>query len=171
MGFLKRFFVILGLLSLNVPFVNGGYIGIYNTTGESFVIGKVRISGLYLQKVRLGDLYEPHIEKDMDNSGHLGEIVPAKGFFVIHYTYNCKYEVETILVELLPQGRRERYNIDLFFHEEKVTYKGGYKIACKFAGMSDYSIIPDPHLAHLCDRLIIISKQTFKEHFSDCGIF
>ena len=77
MGFLKRFFVILGLLSLNVPFVNGGYIGIYNTTGESFVIGKVRISGLYLQKVRLGDLYDPHIEKDMDNSGHLGEIVPA----------------------------------------------------------------------------------------------
>ena len=37
MGFLKRFFVILGLLSLNVPFVNGGYIGIYNTTTNELI--------------------------------------------------------------------------------------------------------------------------------------
>ena len=147
-----------------------GYICIYNTTDEDFIIGKVRIGGLILKKVKLDKWYYPNFEKYINNAEYLNEIVPAKGFFVIGYGGNYKDETKTIFVELLSQDKNERYSFDLFASDETETYHGSYKITHRFAGMGDCSIIPDKFLSHLCDRLIIIYDQTFKERFSNCNI-
>ena len=148
-----------------------GYIGIYNTTGEDFVIGKIRIGSFNIEKVGLDELYGRHFEKYIENTEYLNEIVPARGFFVISYMHNYKYGDETILFELLSQDKKKRYTLDLFFSEEKETYHESYKITYRFAGMSDYSIIPVPHLAHLCDRLVVISDQISGKLSSICKIF
>ena len=147
-----------------------GYIGIYNTTVEDFIIGKVRIGGLILEKLILSEYYYPNFEKYINNAEYLNEIVPANGFFVIGYWGNLKDEAKEILVELLSQDKKKRFNIDLFVSDETETYIGNYKITKRFAGMGDCSIIPDKSLSHLCDMLVIISDQTFKESFSYCNI-
>ena len=147
-----------------------GYIGIYNTTVEDFIIGKVRIGGLVLEKLNLGEYYYPHFEKYINNAEYLNEIVPSNGFFVIGYEGNFKDEAKVILVELISQDEKKRFSIDLFVSDETETYTGNYKITKRFAGMGDCSIIPDKFLSHLCDMLVIISDQTFEEHFSYCNI-
>ena len=151
---LKGFFVIFGLLYSSTTFAGGGYIGVYNTTGKDFTIGKVRIGCLNLEKVRLDDLYATHFERKIENTEYLNEIVPAKGFFVIGYDYNYKNKDETVLVELLSQNKQEIYNVDLFFSEEKTTYYGSCEIAYRFAGMCNCSLIPDRSLSRLCDMLL-----------------
>ena len=158
---LKNNFYNLNFYILEILYSNMGYIGIYNTTIEDFIIGKVRIGGLDIDKRKLSELYYPHFEKCINNTEYLNEIVPAKGFFVIGYGYNFKNEAKRILVELLTQEKTKRFNCDLFFSEETETYHENYKITKRFAGMGDCSIIPDKHLSHLCDMLVIMSDQTF----------
>ena len=92
-------------------------------------------------------------------------------FLVIGYSYNCENEPESFLVELISKYKKKRYCIDIFLDEEKITYHEGYKITHRFGGGCDYSIIPDPHLSHLCDRLVIISNLTFTEPSPNCNIF
>ena len=148
-----------------------GYIGIYNTIDEDFIIGKVKRSGLNLEMTKLSQWYSPHFEKWIENTEYLGEIIPAKRFLVIGYIYNCENEPESFLVELISKYKKKRYCIDIFLDEEKITYHEGYKITHRFGGGCDYSIIPDPHLSHLCDRLVIISNLTFTEPSPNCNIF
>ena len=135
-----------------------GYIGIYNTTFEDFIIGKVRKGCYALQKMKLNQYYGPHFEYFIESTEYLGEIVSAKGFLVIGYRYNYENEPDTFLVEFLSKNKKKRFSIDVI-SEEKVAYHGSYKISHRFAGGCDCSIIPDPHLAHLCDRLVIISNK------------
>ena len=118
----------------------------------------------------MSEYYYPNFEKYINNAEYLNEIVPANGFFVIGYEGNFKDEAKEILVELLSQDKKKRFNIDLFVSDETETYIGNYKITKRFAGMGDCSIIPDKALSHLCDMLVIISDQTFKESFSYCNI-
>ena len=164
---LRRFFVVFGLFYANATFADTGYLGIYNTTDENFVIGKVERRGAGLAKIKLGKLSKPVFERCIEDTEYLGEIIPAKGFIVIDYfCYGC----DTALVELLSQEGKGRCDINLI-SDEKVTFSGSYKITYRFAGMCDYSIIPDRFLSHLCDRLIIISNWTFTERLSNCDIF
>ena len=37
-----------------------GYIGVYNSTIENFIIGKVRIGGLIIEKINFNELYHPN---------------------------------------------------------------------------------------------------------------
>ena len=147
-----------------------GYIGIYNITSEDFIIGKVRIGGLILEKVNLGKHYHPNFDYYIGNTEYLNEIVPANGFFVIGYGGNWKDEAKVILVELFSQDKTKRFGINLFFSDETVTYQGSYKITKRFPWRGHCSIIPDKSLSHLCDMLVIISDQTFKESFSNSDI-
>ena len=57
-----------------------GYIGIYNTTFEDFIIGKVRKGCYVLEKMKLNQWYGPNFEYFIESTEYLGEIVPAKGF-------------------------------------------------------------------------------------------
>ena len=148
-----------------------GYIGIYNTTDEDFIIEKVKKRGLIIEKINLNELYGPYINKYIEDTENLNEIIPAKGFFIIGYRGNYKDEEKTILVELISQDKNERYSIDLYFNDETEKYYGNYKISYRFAGNCDCSIIPDKCLSHLCDMLVIISEKIFKERFSNCKIF
>ena len=148
-----------------------GYIGIYNTTDEDFIIGKVKKRGLIIEKINLSELYGTYIDKYIEDTENLNEIIPAKGFFVIGYLGNFKDEAKTIFVELFSQDRNERFSIDLYVNEETEKYYGNYKISHRFAGNCDFSIIPDMALSHLCDMLVIISYKIFKERFSNCNIF
>ena len=148
-----------------------GYIGIYNTIDEDFIIGKVKKTGLDLEVTKLSQWYGPHFEKWIENTEYLGEIIPANRFLVIGYSYNCENEPESFLVELISKYKKKRYCIDIFLDEERVAYLESYKIAHRFGGMSDCSIIPNLHLSHLCDRLVIISKVASTEPFSNCNIF
>ena len=147
-----------------------GYIGTYNTTGEDFIIGEVRIGGLILEKMILSEYNGPHFEKYINPSEYLNGIIPSKGFFVIGYMGNCKDEAKEILVELLSQDKTKRFSTNLYFSEETETYYGSYKITKRFGGMCDCLIIPDKFLSHLCDMLVVISDQTFKDGFSYCNI-
>ena len=58
-----------------------GYIGIYNTTDEDFIIEKVKKRGLIIEKINLNELYGPYINKYIEDTENLNEIIPAKGFF------------------------------------------------------------------------------------------
>ena len=57
------------------------YIGIYNTADEDFIIEKVKKRGLIIEKINLNELYGPYINKYIEDTENLNEIIPAKGFF------------------------------------------------------------------------------------------